>query len=71
MISEIYPINLYLKIILKIKFHPINFYLNKVYMHIEVLNKPTLQKVKMNCDDIIDKQLFEFPMVEDVWHISL
>lgn len=36
-------------------------------MHIEVLNKPTLQKIKMNCDDIIDKKLLEFPMVEDVW----
>lgn len=36
-------------------------------MHLETLNKPTLQKVKMNCDDIIDKKLLEYPMVEDVW----
>ena len=39
-------------------------------MKIEVLNKPALQKVKMNCDDIIDKKLLEFPMVEDVWSRS-
>lgn len=39
-------------------------------MKIEVLNKPTLQKVKMNCDDIIDKKLLEYPMVEDVWSRS-
>lgn len=39
-------------------------------MKIEELNKPTLQKVKMNCDDIIDKKLLEYPMVEDVWSRS-
>jgi DNA replication protein DnaC len=39
-------------------------------MHIEILDKPTLQKIKMNCDDIIDKKLLEFPMVEDVWSRS-
>lgn len=39
-------------------------------MHLETLNKPTLQKIKMNCDDIIDKKLLEYPMVEDVWSRS-
>lgn len=39
-------------------------------MYIEELKKPNLQKVKMNCDDIIDKKLLEYPMVEDVWSRS-
>ena len=36
-------------------------------MHIEVLEKPDLKKVKMNCDDIIDNRLTKYKMVEDLW----
>lgn len=36
-------------------------------IYIEQLDKPDLQKVKMNCDDIIDSKLLKYPMVEDVW----
>lgn len=39
-------------------------------MHIEELKKPSLTKIKMKCDDVIDKKLMEFPMVEDVWSRS-
>ena len=34
-------------------------------VRIEKLAQPILPKVKMNCDDVIDKRLLEFPMVED------
>ena len=36
-------------------------------MHIEVLEKPNLKKVKMNVDDIIDDKLLKYPMVEDLF----
>lgn len=36
-------------------------------MKIKTLEKPTLKKVKMNCDEIIDKKLTEYPMINDVW----
>ena len=36
-------------------------------MKIEVLEKPNLKKVKMNCDDCIDEKLKKYPMCEDLW----
>jgi hypothetical protein len=36
-------------------------------MKIEVLDKPNLKKVKMNCDDCIDEKLKKYPMCEDLW----
>ena len=39
-------------------------------MNIEELNKPKLQKVKMNCDDVIDMKLTKYPMVDDLWSRS-
>ena len=36
-------------------------------MNIIPLKKPNLNKVKMNCDEIIDNKLLDYPMVADVW----
>lgn len=36
-------------------------------MHIEVLEKPNLKKVKMNVDDIIDEKLLKYPMSADLF----
>ena len=36
-------------------------------MKIKQLEKPKLQNIKMNCDNIIHKKLTEFPMVNDAW----
>jgi len=36
-------------------------------MHIEVLDKPNLKKVKMLVDDVIDPKLLKYPMVEDLF----
>jgi thymidine kinase len=36
-------------------------------MHVEVLDKPNLKKVKMLVDDIIDDKLLKYPMVEDLF----
>lgn len=36
-------------------------------MKLEVLDKPNLKKVKMNCDDCIDERLNKYPMSEDLW----
>ena len=36
-------------------------------MNIIPLKKPILNKVKMNCDEIIDNKLLDYPMVADVW----
>jgi thymidine kinase len=36
-------------------------------MHIEVLEKPNLKKVKMLVDDVIDPKLLKYPMVEDLF----
>lgn len=36
-------------------------------MKIEVLEKPNLKKVKMNCDDCIDEKLKKYPMCNDLW----
>ena len=36
-------------------------------VRLEILDKPTLKKVKMNCDEAIDKKLCEYPMIEDCW----
>ena len=39
-------------------------------MHIEVLDKPNLKPVKMNCDNVIDEKLLKYPMVEDLFSHS-
>jgi DNA replication protein DnaC len=36
-------------------------------MKIEVLDKPNLKRVKMNCDDCIDEKLKKYPMCDDLW----
>jgi len=36
-------------------------------MHIEVLEKPNLKKVKMNVDDIIDEKIMKYPMSADLF----
>jgi len=36
-------------------------------MHIEILDKPDLKKVKMLCDDIIDQKIMRFPMTADLF----
>ena len=36
-------------------------------MHIEVLDKPDLKKVKMLVDGVIDDKLLKYPMVEDLF----
>lgn len=36
-------------------------------MHIEILEKPDLKKVKMLCDDIIDQKIMKFPMTADLF----
>ena len=36
-------------------------------MHIEVLEKPNLKKVKMNVDDVIDEKLLKYPMYADLF----
>ena len=36
-------------------------------MKLEVLDKPNLKKIKMNCDDCIDDKLTKYPMSEDLW----
>jgi DNA replication protein DnaC len=36
-------------------------------MRLEILDKPKLKPVKMNCDDIIDDKLLKYPMVEDLF----
>ena len=36
-------------------------------MRLEILDKPKLNPVKMNCDDIIDDKLLKYPMVEDLF----
>ena len=36
-------------------------------MKLEVLDKPNLKKVKMNCDDCIDEKLKNYPMCDDLW----
>ncbi len=36
-------------------------------MNITLLKKPNLKKVKMNCDEVIDDKLLQYPMVADVW----
>ena len=36
-------------------------------MHIEVLEKPNLKKVKMLVDDVIDPKLLKYPMVEELF----
>lgn len=36
-------------------------------MHIEVLDKPKLQKVKMLVDDVIDSKLLKYPMPADLF----
>jgi DNA replication protein DnaC len=36
-------------------------------MKIEVLDKPNLKRVKMNCDDCIDEKLKKYPMCNDLW----
>jgi len=36
-------------------------------MHIEVLDKPNLKKVKMNVDDIIDEKIMKYPMSADLF----
>jgi DNA replication protein DnaC len=36
-------------------------------MKIEVLDKPNLKRVRMNCDDCIDEKLKKYPMCEDLW----
>jgi len=36
-------------------------------MHIEVLEKPNLKKVKMNVDDVIDEKLLKYPMSADLF----
>ena len=36
-------------------------------MHIEILAKPDLKKVKMLCDDIIDQKILKFPMTADLF----
>lgn len=36
-------------------------------MHIEVLDKPNLKPVKMNCDNIIDDKLLKYEMVADLF----
>jgi DNA replication protein DnaC len=36
-------------------------------MKIEVLEKPNLKRVRMNCDDCIDEKLKKYPMCEDLW----
>jgi hypothetical protein len=34
-------------------------------IQLKILKKPNLKKVKMLCDDVIDKKLLRYPMVED------
>ena len=36
-------------------------------MHIEVLEKPNLKRVKMNVDDIIDEKIMKYPMSADLF----
>lgn len=36
-------------------------------MHIEVLEKPNLKKVKMNVDDVIDEKIMKYPMSADLF----
>lgn len=36
-------------------------------MNIIQLKKPNLHKIKMNCDEVIDEKLLQYPMVADVW----
>lgn len=36
-------------------------------MHIEILDKPDLKKVKMLCDEIIDQKIMRFPMTADLF----
>jgi hypothetical protein len=36
-------------------------------MKIEVLDKPNLKRVKMNCDDCIDEKLKKYPMCDNLW----
>lgn len=36
-------------------------------MKLEVLDKPNLKRVKMNCDEIIDEKLTKYPMSEDLF----
>lgn len=36
-------------------------------MHIEVLEKPNLKRVKMNVDDIIDDKIMKYPMSADLF----
>lgn len=34
---------------------------------IQTLDKPDLGKIKMNCDNVINTKLLEYPMIADVW----
>lgn len=46
-------------------------FINIIYMiSVEVLDKPELSKIKMNCDEVIDKKMLKFPMVADCFSKS-
>ncbi len=34
-------------------------------IQLKLLKKPSLKRVKMTCDEIIDKKLLRYPMIED------
>jgi DNA replication protein DnaC len=36
-------------------------------MRLEILPKPTLKRVVMNCDDVIDQKLLKYPMIADLF----